>query len=234
MSMPEDPTGEYAATGHVLPAVICLDTSYSMAEHGKIDSLKRALTAFVKAVRGHTLAARSVVWEFVTFGGDVTMHLGVLAQASDMSEDPVAVVVPKLEPNDGTPLAEAVNLALDLLEAEVDDLKQMRRSYFRPWLVVMTDGQPTSELRDLEQAVDRVQAKLNDRRLVVIAVGIGPDADRDFLTSLSPQRAPDMIGDDDIERYFDHLSNELIEVSSGVPGKGDETVAPLTPPSHDG
>ena len=140
---PEDPEGPFAAPPtRSLPAVLCLDISGSMAFEGKIESLKSGLEQFVRSVRAHPLASRSVKWEFITFGGDFTDHLGMLAAASNTDEDPLSVVVPKLTAGGNTPLAEAVEHALALLDAAVEDLKQTRARYYRPWLVVLTDGRP--------------------------------------------------------------------------------------------
>ena len=75
--------------------------------------------------------------------------------------------------------------------------------------------------------LEEVQRKLNQKQLVVIAVGIGSDADEEFLNTLSPHRKAEMLSDHDIERFFDHLSDQMIAVSSGVPGADGDDIAPL-------
>jgi uncharacterized protein YegL len=224
---PEDPEGPFAPPAtRSLPTVLCLDISGSMAFDGKIERLKSGLEHFVRSIRAHALASRCVKWEFITFGGDVTDHLGWMVPANDTEDDALNVVVPKLVAGGNTPLAEAVELGLVTLEAAVKDLKQEGTRYHRPWLVVMTDGRPNPSPK-LPEVLAEVQRKLNQGQLVVIAIGVGEDADEEFLNTLSPQRKPDMINDDDIERLFDHLSDQMIAASSGVPGADGDDIAPL-------
>jgi uncharacterized protein YegL len=216
----DDPAGEFAKNlDPILPAAICLDISASMAEAGKIESLNEAVGQFINAVRKDKRAARTVAWEFITFQGDpagdpvIIAHLGDFRPAADL------VDLPDFVADGNTPMAEAVDLALKLLDAVKEDAKQRRRPYFQPWLVVMTDGMPTSQPEVMDDLIRRVRVLSSDRKLVVIVIGIGANADAEFLQHLSPDRPPDMIADDQILEYFSFLSSEFVSASRGTPGE---------------
>jgi uncharacterized protein YegL len=200
-------TGQSAA----LPAVICLDVSYSMAGQ-KIDDLNKSLRLFLADVRDDRKAKRSVEWEFVTFGAEIVRQLGHFQRASE------PIDLEEFVANNGTPLAEAVNVALDLLDAKKTEYQQDKRSYYQPWLVIMTDGAASSSQPDLDAMVARLNDRLEKDKLVVIAVGVGHDWNQAFLSKLSPKRKPDHISDTDIKSYFKFLSGEFIKASKSAPG----------------
>lgn len=202
--------------GEILPAVVCLDCSASMAEHNKIQSMNGALGKFIETVRGHRTAKDAIDWDFISFQTDaagkpiLTEHIGDFQHAAE------PVDLPDMEAAGGTPLAEVVNLALEKLDAKKKELKKQGTPYYQPWLVVFTDGMPTSKPDAMKDTLNRLRTLVDEGDLAVIAVGIGVDAKKELLEQLSPGRAPDMIGDQDITNYFIKLSDSIIQASSGV------------------
>ncbi len=201
--------------GEILPTVVCLDCSGSMAEHGKIGSMNEALTKFIETVRAHNTARDAIEWEFISFQGDAANRPKITEHIGDFQRATEPVDLPDLVAQGGTPLAEALHLALGKLEAKKKDLKTLGQPYFQPWLVVFTDGMPNPGPL-MQEVLDRIKKQVDGNGLAVIAVGIGPDAKRDFLSQLSPKRDPDMIGDQDIASYFQKLSDSIIRASGGV------------------
>ena len=53
-----------------------------------------------------------------------------------------------LKEGGNTPLAEGLELGLDLIENAKANLKTNGISYTRPWMFVMSDGEPTSNIKD--------------------------------------------------------------------------------------
>lgn len=209
-----EPTG-YAA-GEILPVIVCLDCSNSMKS--RMDDLHDAMQHFVKAVREHDLAKNAVEWEFISFQTkentdtpELIEHIGDFQRATETFE-----LAHELEAHGRTPLAEAIELALDKLEAKKEYYKKLGQPYYQPWLVVMTDGAPTSPPEIMQGAIDRVTRLVEEKKLAVIAVGIGAGVNKEFLTKLSPRREPDMIGGQDIKDYFVKLGDSIIQASAGV------------------
>lgn len=90
------------------PVILLLDTSGSMS--GKpIQELNQGIAAFKEDVLRDTQASLSVEVEMIAFGGSV-----------QLIQDFVTIsqfIPPRLEANDVTPMGEAIEYALDTLEA---------------------------------------------------------------------------------------------------------------------
>jgi uncharacterized protein YegL len=216
MTLQDALTDAGGGRGEILPAVVCLDCSHSMSEHNKIGSMHDALGKFIQTVRSHQTAKEAIDWEFMSFQTDAAGKPKIEEHIGDFQRAMEPVELPDLVASGGTPLAEVVDLALRKLDAKKAELKLQGQPHFQPWLIVFTDGAPTSQPDVMQEVLDRVGKLVADRKLAVIAVGIGPDANKDFLAKLSPGRAPDMIGEKDIGTYFQKLSDSIIQASAGV------------------
>ncbi len=105
--------------------------------------------------------------------------------------------------------------------AELDNRKRTYREhgveYYQPWLVVMTDGVPTSTRhRELEE---RLKELSTARKLSVFVFGIGR-ADLSELCSISPGRLPMQINDQKFPELFAWLSRSVRMASMSMPGDG--------------
>lgn len=206
----------YVLRGEVMPAVVCLDCSESMLQYDKMGSMNKALQRFIEAIRKHDRASEVLEWEFITFQTDAsgTPRINELIGAFQRPQEQIDLGDLKAEGK--TPLAEAVDLALRKLAAQKKDYMDTKQPYLQPWLVVMTDGIATSPPELIEKVLQDVNNLVTQNKLTVIAVGIGLDADRNFLARLSPKRAPDLISDEAINTYFTKLSDSFILASQGV------------------
>jgi uncharacterized protein YegL len=168
--------------GETLPIIVCLDSSAAMAGH--VMALNEALQIFVGAVRQNPIALDAVAWEFVSFQTDsagnpwIIDHLGQFQPASEPFE------LAAIKAEGFAALWEAVDFALRKLEAYKYDLKAIGRPCLQPWLVVMTSSVPTTALS--ESVIRRIEDLVSREKLAVIAVGLGPDADKASLQKLSP------------------------------------------------
>ena len=106
-------------------------------------------------------------------------------------------------------MAAGLTMALDLLEARKRQYKLTGVDYCQPVLVVMSDGFPNGGRAALEQAAGRIRRQAEDRRLTVVAVGIGPNADMETLAHLSPRRKPLYLGGLQFREFFAWLSRSL-------------------------
>lgn len=125
-----------------------------------------------------------------------------------------------------TLLGEAVELALAELDSRKRTYREHGVEYYQPWLVVMTDGVPTSTRhRDLEERLKELTAS---RKLSVFVLGIG-QADMSELSCISPGRPPMQINEQKFTELFAWLSRSICMVSMSMPGDG----VSLTPPPED-
>jgi uncharacterized protein YegL len=108
-------------------------------------------------------------------------------------------------------------LALDILEDRKNVYKEAGIDYFQPWLVLMTDGQPTSDehLRAAPRTCDLERAG----KLVVFPIGIGQGADMDVLAMFSEKRQPLKLKGLNFAQFFEWLWKSVVRVSQSRPGE---------------
>ena len=123
----------------------------------------------------------------------------------------------------GTNTSEGVNLALDEIEKRKRMYNDNGIDYFRPWLFLITDGEPTEE----EEAVSAVSARLkqaeSEKRVAAFSVGV-EGANMDVLARLSPRR-PLMLKGLNFSRMFVWLSHSMSRVSRS---RTDDEIKPDT------
>lgn len=194
-----------------VPVCLCLDTSGSMGGM-PIDELNEGVRLFYEAIREDETALYSAEVSIVTFGGDAQC----IADFASLEVQPNA---PMLTANGMTPMGEAVNMGLDLLEQRKDEYKDRGVDYYQPWLVLMTDGSPNGDSSELSRAINRTVDLVNQKKLTVFPIGIGSDADMDVLAQFSPKRSPLKLQGLKFREFFAWLSKSVSKTSQSTPGE---------------
>jgi uncharacterized protein YegL len=195
------------------PCVLALDTSSSMVG-ARLDELQRGIAQFKNELMGDPLARKRVEIAVLTFGGGVRL-------ASDFATvdafDP-----PALHADGLTPLGAAVLGALDLVKNRKNIYRSNGIAYYRPWVFLLTDGEPSDPWQAAARAVREAEAQ---RALAFFAVGVG-EANMDVLGEVSV-RAPLKLKGMMFSEMFQWLSTSLKSVSHS--GLTDEL--PLSNPA---
>jgi len=189
-----------------LPVCLVLDTSASMTG-APITELQEGVNTFFAQLLADDVAKYSAEVAVVTFGGNV-----------DMAVDFAAVTrqtVPSLTAGGMTPMGEAVEKALELLQTRKDEYKRAGVDYYQPWLVIMTDGAPTDSISNASRLIDEL---VRGKKLAVFAIGVGKDADMKELAKLSGGRPPLKLKGLEFGQFFLWLSASVARVSQSVPG----------------
>ncbi len=188
------------------PVILLLDTSGSMSGQ-PIQELNRGLAAFKEDVLRDSQASLSVEMAIVTFGPvQLTQDFATIDQFTP----------PKLEANGNTPMGEAIEYALDLLEGRKFTYKENGILYYRPWIFLITDGAPTDSW---QYAAQRLKEAETQRRLLFFPVGV-QGADMNTLRQIAPpERPPIMLNGLDFRSLFVWLSTSMKRVSSGKVGQ---------------
>ena len=194
-----------------VPVCLCLDTSGSMGGM-PIDELNEGVRLFYEAIREDEAALYSAEVSIVTFGENAQCIV-------DFASLEVQPNVPTLTANGMTPMGEAVNMALDLLEQRKDEYKDRGVDYYQPWLILMTDGAPNGDSTELSRAIERTVDLVNQKKLTVFPIGIGPDADMDVLAQFSPKRLPLKLQGLKFREFFSWLSKSVSKTSQSTPGE---------------
>lgn len=195
-----------------VPVCLCLDVSSSM-EGNPIDELNKGVQLFYDAIKEDEVAMYSAEVCIVTFGGHDAECI------EDFASLELQPTPPMLKANGMTPMGEAVNMALDLLEQRKNEYKEKGVDYYQPWLVIMTDGAPNGDSYKLNKAIKRTVELVNERKLTVFPIGIGRGADMNILREFSPNRSPLKLQGLKFREFFSWLSKSVSKTSQSMPGE---------------
>lgn len=159
------------------PVALVLDTSYSMYG-APIAEMKEGMQQFIRDILDDECARYSVEMTVITFGGEVRKVMPFTSFA-----DKVECEAPHLMASGNTPMGKALRLGLSEVEARKAFFKRTGVPYYQPWIVLMTDGAPND---NWIAAVDRVRREGEAKKLSILGVGIGPEADMNMLSRLCP------------------------------------------------
>lgn len=196
------------------PTVLLLDISGSMIVGDKIGQLNDGIRAFKEEIEKDELARKRVDLAVVTFGQKVDV-------AHDFSsiED---FEPPTLEADGLTPLGGAIKKASELIEKRKDEYKKEGIDYYRPWIFLITDGEPT-DMNEGDELWNEVVSLIHDGeksgKFLFFAVGVD-EADMDTLAKISPQhRTPIKLKENHFNEMFLWLSRSQTKVSASKPGE---------------
>lgn len=195
-----------------VPVCLCLDTSGSMTGE-PIHELNEGVRLFYDAIKDDEVASFSAEISIVTFGGAKAQCMADFASLQ-LQPNP-----PMLFASGLTPMGEAVNIGLDMLERRKEEYKDAGVDYYQPWLVLMTDGIPNGRQEELTRAIERTVQLVNDKKLTVFPIGIGKEADMNVLLKFSPKRPPLRLQGLKFKEFFQWLSKSVSKTSQSIPGE---------------
>lgn len=190
-----------------VPICLVLDVSGSMGG-APMAELNEGVRLFFNAIRSDEVAQYAAEICVVTFGATVTKALDFMSIEHQQ--------VPALVADGATPMGAGVSMGLDLLEARKEDYKRAGVDYYQPWMVVMTDGEPTD---DIGAAAARIGNLVAAKKLTVFPIGIGAAANMTKLGALSPSRPPLRLQGLNFKEFFTWLSRSVSRVSQSMPGE---------------
>lgn len=144
-----------------VPCVLILDVSSSMAGR-PIAELNDGLIAYKDELSADSLASKRVEVSVITFGS-VVQTVCEFSTAAHFHP-------PRLEANGLTYMGQAVNLAIDTLEARKQQYKTNGISYYRPWMFLVSDGAPNDP--DWESAAARAVSAEKAKSFKMFCVGV--------------------------------------------------------------
>ena len=198
------------------PCVLLLDTSGSM-QGAALLSLNQGLRTFKSDIAQDPLASRRVEVAVVTFNDQVEVAEDFIT--ADMFE------APTLSAGGQTHMGTGINKALDLLQARKAQYRANGISYYRPWVFMITDGEPQGEPPEqIQRAAQRIREDEAAKRVAFFAVGV-EGANMAALSTVVVRPPMKLIGLD-FREMFVWLSASMQRVSQS---QLDEQVA-LPPP----
>jgi uncharacterized protein YegL len=194
------------------PCVLLLDTSGSMKD-APIAALNQGLVDLQKDLVKDSLASRRVEVAIVTFDKDVKV-----AQDFVTADQ---FVPPTLSAQGFTRMGGGIHQALDMIQERKDKYRQNGITYYRPWVFMITDGEPQGEAEEIvSKAAQRIKEDETKKRVAFFAVGV-ENANMEKLAKIVVRTPVKLIGLNFTEMFV-WLSRSTQAVSHS---KVDEQVA---------
>jgi len=189
-----------------LPISILLDISGSM-EGEPIKKLNEGLAVFINEVLNDEISSLAADISIITFGGNVSLVTGFT--------DVHKIHLTEFFADGGTPIGEAINKSLDLLDERKKEYIENAIEYYQPWMCLMTDGHPTD---NINSATVRTKDLVKNRKLTIFPVAIGNQVDMNTLSNISPKTPPLRLEGLKFKEYFEWLSGSISMVSQSQRG----------------
>lgn len=138
---------------------------YNIVEGGisKLDMLNEGLFSFFEEIVDDSTTEQRLELAIITFNDTVQV-----IQEPALSSN---VAIQPLEANGETALVEAVYNAIDLVDARKAWYKQTGQPYYRPWIILMTDGEPNRG-RSIGDLAARIQQDTANKKYVFLPIGV--------------------------------------------------------------
>ncbi|MEA5582398.1 VWA domain-containing protein [Nodularia harveyana UHCC-0300] len=146
------------------PCVLLLDTSGSM-QGEPIEALNQGLLSLKDELVKNSLASRRVEVAIITFDSNVNIVQDFVT--ADQFNPPI------LTAQGLTTMGSGIHKALDMVQERKALYRANGIAYYRPWVFMITDGEPQGELDQLiEQAAQRLQVEEANKRVAFFTVGV--------------------------------------------------------------
>lgn len=142
--------------------VLVLDVSGSMAGN-PIDQLNQGLKDFQKELQNDFVAAQRIEVAIVTFSSTVDTVL-----QPKLSAD---FEMPILKSSGSTKLVDGVRMAINIVEQRKAWYRSTGQTYYRPWIMLITDGEPDSD-QDIVGLSSEIKTKVDNKGFMFYTVGV--------------------------------------------------------------
>jgi len=197
--------------------MLVLDTSSSMAGES-INQLNRGLSNFHKEVIEDFVASQRLEVGIVTFDSNV-----ICIQEPKLVNN---FEMPTLYTNGSTKLVDGVRMAIDIVENRKKHYKESGQNYYRPIIVLITDGEPDSD-QDITGLSKEVSSKIASKSFMFYSIGVD-GYNHQKLNQICSTPPPQPLAGHKFYEFFKWLSNSI-----GIITKSTEGETLMLPPVSD-
>lgn len=224
-----------------IPVVLCLDTSQSMTTNGGFDALNEGVQAFYETCKDDPVNRLGFDVAIVTFGAQGVTRVQDFRPIWNQEDIPTFAFSAE-NWIDGTPMGKGIDLSMKGLQKRKDEYKENSIGYYQPFLVIITDGQSTEIMpeafsstseyqasrRQFDAVKEQVVALQRNRKLKVIAMGVGNDDFSelaDFVVDKKVLLAKDFTA---FDLLFEFMSKSMSNSAANSAMEDEVEESPLT------
>lgn len=197
-----------------VPVILSIDCSFSMLQKGRLQSVLGGIETFRQKMVEDIIAQDSVEVAVVSYGGTQAIVEQDFTPVTEMK-------IPQLEAKGETPLTDAVKLSLELLADRLSRYNANGISYYRPWLILIGDGDDQNAGRELVKVARELREMSEKKQVSVLCITVGERNDISYssLMELSPDGQVQYLEDMKFEGFFSWLSESMKKVSNSLCGE---------------
>lgn len=166
------------------PVVLLLDTSGSMSGQ-PIDELNKAIIKLKDDILEDALLSNRLEVGIVAFDDDARVERGIDLITPETQ-------LPTLSIGGVTNLVAGMEKAIELVEDRKTFYKANGEQYYRPFIVLFTDGAPTNSAEEIEAIDLKIQTMSDNKKFVFLPFGV-EGADMQLLAKLAAQTADERL-----------------------------------------
>ena len=194
------------------PVLIIADCSGSMAGR-PIDAMNLGVDDLFQAIIDDEIARNRVEVALLSFSTEARVERD-FGTISDLTKT-------NMRAGGATNMHLAIQQGCDLLEDRKEQYRSGGVPYFRPIMVLFSDGLPTSPRPEMEQANQLLVDMEGDNRLTIFKVGVNADAVQAMLRVLPNPNSrfqPQQLDNLRFSDFFVWLSKSVSAISRSTPG----------------
>jgi len=161
--------------------VLVLDVSGSMSG-APIADLNKGLQEFYREIDDDPTTSQRLEVSLITFS-----HIVTTVQTPALVED---FKMPTLTASGSTAMVDAVKEAINMVADRKSWYKQTGQSYYRPWIILMTDGEPDSG-QDVVGLAGIINADTAAKKYAFLPIGV-QGANMSVLNQIASSQMPAM------------------------------------------
>ena len=188
--------------------VLVLDVSGSM-RGAPIAELNKGLQDFYNEIKEDETTSQRLEVCIMTFADRVN----TLQEPSLVDN----FTMPTLTAYGSTAMVDAITEAIDKVEARKKWYKETGQPYYRPWIILMTDGEPDSG-QDVYGLGPRIKSDTAAKRYVFLPIGI-QDANMQTLEILQGEMPPKKLQGLKFKQFFQWLSASMGTIVNHTEGE---------------
>lgn len=189
--------------------VLVLDVSGSMGG-SPIQELNQGLQDFYEDISNDPTTSQRLEVALVTFS-----HVVSTIQSPALVEN---FIMPKLMASGSTATVDAVRDAIDLVAARKAWYKTTNQAYYRPWIILMTDGEPDGD-QDVDGLARQIKQDTANKNYMFLPIGVGKCANMGVLAKMQGSIPPMKLQGTKFSSFFKWLSASMGTVVGGTEGQ---------------